>query len=511
MPAWYVGSVDHAAITQWAALTAYSVGDIRRQLAAPTVGNERAFRCTTAGVSGAAEPTWTITKAGTTTDGTVVWTEATGNSSWGWTAAAARLRLMANGASSWQAAGDTVYVADNHAATEAAAVTYTFPGTAAAPNTVLCVDNAATPPTTLATTGSEVTTASGQVSFRGFATIVGLIFRSGDGADNGGIDFGTTAPFFIRMVNCSIRLGGSSASAELQIGASNVAIDDSGVEWDNVTISFASVQHAIYVLCPFKWINTPSALFAGSSVPTNLFGETSNFAPYGNAELRGVDLSPLNTSILDADLQTYSRFDLSNCKVHVDNTIISGAFVGFGGPQLRLVNVDSGDTNYKYYKADYQGTITTEATIVRTGGASDGTTPISRKMVSSANTEFRFPLESDAVIDWIDATGSKTITVEIITDNVTLTDAEAWIEVEYLGTSGSTLSTFTNDRAASELATPANQTSSSVAWITTGLTTPLKQKLSVTVTINEKGPCAVKVMLAKVSTTMFFCPKPDVT
>ena len=61
--------------------------------------------------------------------------------------------------------------------------------------------------------------------------------------------------------------------------------------------------------------------------------------------------------------------------------------------------------------------------------------------------------------------------VEVVTDTVTLTDAEAWLEVEYLGTSGFPLGVVANDRVVG-LASPANQTSSSVAWTTTGLTTP---------------------------------------
>jgi hypothetical protein len=154
------------------------------------------------------------------------------------------------------------------------------------------------------------------------------------------------------------------------------------------------------------------------------------------------------------------------------------------------------------------GDVYSESTIVRTGGASDGTTPISRKMTSSANAKFFAPLESDDVFAWNETTGSSvTVTAETMTDNVTLTDAEAWVEVEYLGTSGFPLGSGASDRAADILATPANQTTSSEAWTTTGLTTPVKQKLSVTFTPQEKGLIRARVMLAKASTTLYFCPK----
>lgn len=60
------------AVAAWSALTAFSVGDIRR--ATTTQGSGLWFRCTTAGTSGASEPTWPTLVGGTANDGTVVWT-----------------------------------------------------------------------------------------------------------------------------------------------------------------------------------------------------------------------------------------------------------------------------------------------------------------------------------------------------------------------------------------------------------------------------------------------------
>ncbi|MCX2728562.1 hypothetical protein OO015_13815 (plasmid) [Thermomicrobium sp. 4228-Ro] len=63
--------------TVWQPNTAYSVGDYVIPTAFNTSGPRRLYRCTTAGTSGASEPSWPTTEGGTVNDGTVVWTEAT--------------------------------------------------------------------------------------------------------------------------------------------------------------------------------------------------------------------------------------------------------------------------------------------------------------------------------------------------------------------------------------------------------------------------------------------------
>lgn len=80
---------DSSALTAWAATTAYVKGDVRRA----TTDNGHVFRCTVAGTSHSAEPTWiTDTLRETSeTSGTVKWVEfgaaivvlSAANPSWG--------------------------------------------------------------------------------------------------------------------------------------------------------------------------------------------------------------------------------------------------------------------------------------------------------------------------------------------------------------------------------------------------------------------------------------------
>jgi fibronectin-binding autotransporter adhesin len=61
---------DSAGTTTWAASTAYALN----ALVVPTTSNGYYYKCTTAGTSGSAAPTWPVTSGSTVTDGTAVWT-----------------------------------------------------------------------------------------------------------------------------------------------------------------------------------------------------------------------------------------------------------------------------------------------------------------------------------------------------------------------------------------------------------------------------------------------------
>jgi len=413
---------------------------------------------------------------------------------------------------------DTIWVSDAHAETQTGSMTLTCPTSAGLK--ILCGDDAAEPPTALATTATVTTTTSGSMTVNGFAYIYGITFSCGTAANSTNLAIATGASlnhgfvlencglFILSTSSSFIRfgIGGGGATGHasvhlrnpifktahgsnaIQLRAAKVTIDGASMDAASVALSFM-----------FTWLSGTNALPTGPVIV-----EASDFSGGASALIALVNVAVNNPVELV----------LRNCKLHASTTVTTGTNPGPGGPVVILENCDSGDTNYKYTKVDWSGTVSVESTIIRTSGASDGTTGVSIKMVSSANASLVHPLKGPEIASkWNDTTGSaKTATVEMVNDGSTLTNAEAWIEVMHLGTSGFPLGVIDlDDKVASVIATPANQTTSSVAWTTTGLTSPVKQKMESTFTPQEKGVYYVKPCLGKASTTLYYCPLIDET
>lgn len=493
MADWYVSSVAHAAVTQWAASTAYSVGALRRQLATPTVGNERVFRCTTAGTSGGSEPAWTLTKGGTTNDGTAVWTEVTGNSTYAWSAAHARLRNVAT----WAAAGDRIFIASNSAETQASASwSATWPGTTAAPIQIVSVNPAgSTPPVggDVQAGASVTTTTTGEITLPTHAYVYGITWTSGGSSGISAANNQTPSVF----ENCTFNCAGASFFSAMGSNSPNN-------EFINCTLTFSDTGAQILNgLGHFIW---RGGSIGGATVPTTLVSTMNNTGPR-RLVFDSVDLSAFGSGkTLVGTLSTNSCcVDFINCKLGSSLTIT--ATPTGTRSRVTLQNCDSSGTGYRNEIYDYSGTLTTETTIVRSSGASDGTQAVSWKVVTTAKAGYLRAFEAFPIGIWNDTTGgAKTFTVEILTDGVTLKDNEIWLEAHELATSGAPLATVAST-SSNPLAAGANVTTSSATWTTTGLSSPVKQKLAVTFTPQIKGFVRLLLKVAKASTTVYVDPK----
>jgi hypothetical protein len=407
-------------------------------------------------------------------------------------------------------AGDTIYVSDNHAESTAAAVALTSAGTGPSPVSIFCADDAAEPPTALATTCAVSTTGSNShITFSGYGSIYGITFTAGSSSLAASINFTSASPWAWTVVDSKLAIGNTAGTSLITLGVTTGA-DDQQLTMINTPVSFAAVgQYINSRSLRLDWRNTPNAV--QGTMPTILLKPAA--AASLIARLSGLDLSAMGSgkSLFDGSVATTGTSDVRivNCKINAAVTVMTGTLTGPGGATLLLVNSDGADTNYRMAHYKFAGSIESETTVVRTGGASDGTTALAWKMISLTSGPSRyFPLASPVIAQWNDTTGSsKTATVEIVHDSVTaLTDQDVWLECEYLSTSGFPQSSVASDADATPLTAGTNQTSSSETW-GGSLTNPNEQALAVTFTPQEKGPVLCRVMLAKPNYTIYVDPK----
>lgn len=571
---WYIkdnGVVGYSAVGQWTALTAYSAGQWVRQLATPTVNNERCFVCIIAGTSLAVEPTWVVTRGAktaeasgptwqectgmagpngdltnapiwvasrvitlgevyydavsaslqicstagtsktgaaptfsatagvTTTDNTVTWTSLGPTSNYtGWQYPFPRLQACLT--TTWSAPGNNVYVSNNHAETQATGLTLLSTGTAALPISIYCVSDATAPSTTLATTATISTTGANNLSLSGgvsaFSSYYGLNFFAGSGASTANLGL-LGQGGYTTFDNCTFNLNNTSAT--------------SSIFWFPTTFTVSNSGSAVYRNCNFTFgatgqkINTATGTggweanfigctFAGTgSIPALLFVMGSQSISI--FRFRDCDMSSVTGTLFSST--NPGQIDISNCKLG------AGVVLGLSASSsaqsfMRLVNSDSSNTNYRYAFSTFFGLTVQETTIVRTGGSTDGTTPISWNITTNASTNATAPFFSDIISQWNDTVG--TITANIyLTSNTVLDNSKVWVEWEDAGTSGFPLGVAVLTRAPF-LSSPSTLTSDTSTW---GGSITNKYVISSTLTPQNKGPLKARIYVSVPSTTLY--------
>ena len=398
-----------------------------------------------------------------------------------------------------EVAGDTLYVAHDHSEAPAGNLTLTSSGTVANPTKVICVNRAGSVPPVSAdrrTTAQIANTGNASITFAGVAHYDGIIFIAGNSTGTGSIIL-TAATAWLRFDNCSLRCGCTGSLSKITVGGGGTL-----AEWNNTTVSFANAAQSISIQGMLKWRNTASALLG--TIPTFVFSPVTTRG--GGAECIGVDLSAAGSGKTIANANATSDgaiFRFLDCKLNASvtkSTVPSGP----GASEVDFVRAGATGVNYTVFRHRMSGVLMEELAVMRTGGASDGTTPIAWKVDTTADCSYSLPFECPPIARWNDTDGSPvTATVEGIWGGGAVPlDSEIWLEVSYLGDNSSPMGSFVNDGAANLLATPANQTSSSETW--GGSTT--KFKLNVTFTPQQPGWIYARVKCAKASSTFYIDP-----
>jgi hypothetical protein len=399
-----------------------------------------------------------------------------------------------------EVAGDTLYVAHDHSELTATA-TLNFSGTVSNPTKVVCVDRGGSVPPVAAdrrATAVIATSANGSIVTNGFTHYDGIIFITGNSTGVASHSIANTTNQRLRFDNCSFRIGSTGNG---RIGVANVS---SGcyVEFNNCTMSFSAVGQGIDLGGDLIWRNTPLALI-GTAVPTILLVPVTGRG--GDVEIIGVDLSAAGSgkTLVGTNANASgSKIRLVDCKIDAAVTK-STVPATHGGNEVDFIRTGA-TGNYRVFCHRVSGTLQEETTVVRTGGASDGTTAIAWKIDTTANCNYSMSFECPPIAIWNDITGSAvTATVEGIWGGGAVpNDDDIWLDVEYLGDASSPQGSFVNDGKATLLTTAAGQTSSTETW--GGSTT--KFKLGVSFTAQQKGWIYARVKCAKASSTFYIDP-----
>ena len=243
---------------------------------------------------------------------------------------------------------------------------------------------------------------------------------------------------------------------------------------------------------------------ATSVVPTNLLVGTT-FAG-GDLTFGPLDLSQFSgaRTLVPAFALSSRKVIFKRCKL-ASGVTIAQARADSADARVYVLNCADGDDNTRDEVHAYEAVETTESTIVRTGGQSNGTNATSRKVVTGSGTNDRVPYVMEPLYVWNDTVGSPiVVTVEGVWNSVTApTNLEAWLEAEYQGTPGYPLGLIASGGAATPATSATAGTSSAVTWTTTGLATPGAFKLELEFTPEEIGHIAVFPHFGKASSTFY--------
>ncbi|WP_180125632.1 hypothetical protein [Rhodoferax sp. BLA1] len=400
------------------------------------------------------------------------------------------------GADAIDASGDTIYISKDHVESITGSVTYTLSGAAfSSIKLVLCVDDTGDPatPTSLADTAQII--ATGSITYNAdYSLVHGVVFKGA-----AGVSFGNYSGSLAEARRCKFLSSGGTLNFQGQF-----------IELlDCYYGSETALPTLIYAKAPQTFIRGGGLINPGN-VAYTLLVTWSNC----NCVIDTCDLSALKN---DQNIQTefYNQSAgtllLKNCKMP-DGWTGSLSSFGWAGSHpyaySRLQNCDSADTNYRLWSHQRGGQVFSETTVVRADGASDGSTPLSWRMLSSGNARRVFAgVQTPEIVVWNEVVGSPvTLTLEILTNGVTLKDSDLWAQCVYLGMSGRPLGVRMTTEP-SILSSGVALASSAAAWTTTGITTPIKQKVTLTFTPKEKGFVSAIIKLARADTTVYVCPK----
>lgn len=416
-----------------------------------------------------------------------------------WAKAATSFTTAASGS----AAGDR-FIVDAGYSTSEAGITVTLPGTPANPNQII----SATPGSGSAFTesaGAIIQSSTTALTINGSYAASGVTFR------------GTSAPSHALTLHagsgdvgvhesCKYEHTGGGTSSSIAIGCITAA-QGSSVLLRNPTFKTGNGGQFVSVS---GHIEVKGGSWASGGTLPNIAFKPSTSAKGVVFLVDGMDLSNFATTTILTSQQGGYVCRFRGITLPTGWGVTTGFPITLAnkvpGQQVELYDFMIGSTKWRQWIEDYAASIKSETTVKVTANAH------SLKVATTTNTNLGGVGAKLRDMHARLAGGvSKTLTVDLCTDNVTLTDKEAILDVDFFNTSGSYLYSRSTSNPAGLASSATNLTSSSTTWSTSGLSTPVRQKLELSITPAEDGYCIARVRAVKPSTTIYVDPNLQVS
>lgn len=405
------------------------------------------------------------------------------------------------------AAGDRIYVDDDHQEVVASDTTYAFAGTEGVPVEVIVVETDTT--TAVSNYNSTIQWISGDtnnadIKITGEAYFWGIYLEQGDYVTF--VSSGETVTFEQSKI-----LMKSTGTDHIIVGVE----DHSKLVLINCDVGFDALAGSELIINgPVSFIWRGGAYIGDQNNAFSVFHD----GPY--VEIVGVDLSSIVGGTLikmaegnDDGTRAYLKGIILNASVP---DLITSGVSPERGSEIIMDIADNGSTVYKFRREYQYGYAQDETSKVITGKALyDGTNEFTAKMTSRATPIPTFYDPWRYHLTTLRETGfaaSRTYTVHIAQDHAdtqpdALDDDEIWLEVVYPDDANAKYNIKT-DKIATPTTTPAAQTTSTETWTGLAATTRL-QELSVQIDAadGKNGPVEIWVCLAKESKTVYVCPE----
>lgn len=423
-----------------------------------------------------------------------------------------------NAATAWadaitaSAAGDDFYVNAASTCTNTTSQTLTFKGTAASPNRIFSCSTITTNPPVTADLGAGAaytTTGASSITVRGYFYMYGVVFNVGTGTSAASFSCANTGTSEQTYDACAIKLLVTTATGSINVGSAN----NNKVTLNNTPVTFNGGTGSGFVISngPFIWKNTASAVLGTQSAISNLIQDNNNFG--GTLLFDSVDFK--NGTGIASGKNLVGSFQTGRAIQFINCLITAGVLIVTPTTPLAIIDqivTDSTTTNYLQQRNTYQGVLTADTT--HYNNATDGTTAISWKVITTANAKPATPFECFQIVQWVAAGTYANSKVFISSATASLKTNDVWVDVQYLGSSYALGSPATSFGAGSGTATlpqipggttPGTLAASSPAWGTSGLGNDYQLAIP-SFTTSAAGYVRFTVRVGKASLTVYIDP-----